>query len=322
MSPARPTRWGVAGCSSRLLEPLGAALRDSELASGIAVLAAPAAWDDPRAPERLARLLGIEPIEAVDFSAAGAEATYLTPAAASCGVAAGADLLHALASARSALLVEPPVPASAERLAGRGSAPLLLATAHLLRWHPVAVIASDAVEAREVGEVLSAEIQVGISPGLPSVLGTIDVLGLVLGGDDVATLQPIDPEPGSDPGPARWHGRTRGGIPVHVAAPAPEMPQGACSITVTGSKGRLTAIMEYPGGDPNRGPGRLQFEGEGRDEIIPVPDADPVRVLVDRFSRAALGAAPWGWSFARDLRLQALARDAVTRSPESDGAPT
>jgi len=58
------------------------------------------------------------------------------------------------------------------------------------------------------------------------------------------------------------------------------------------------------------------------EEIIPVPDADPVRVLVDRFSRATLGAAPWGWSFARDLRLQALARDAVTPSPESDGAPT
>ena len=322
MSPARPTRWGVAGCSSTLLEPLGVALRDSEIASGIAVLAAPAAWDDPRAPERLARLLEIEPVEAADFSAAGAEATYLTPAAASSRAAAGADLLHVLAGARSALLLEPPVPASAEQLAGRASAPVLLATAHLLRWHPVAVTASDVVEAREVGEVLSAEIQVGIPPGLPSVLGTIDVLGLVLGGDDVAALQPIDPEPGSDPGPARWHGRTRGGIQVHVAAPAPDMPQGACSITVTGSKGRLTAIMEHPGGDPTREPGRLLLESAGRDEIIPVPDADPVRVLVDRFSRAALGASPWGWSFARDLRLHALARDAVTPSPEPDGPPT
>ena len=300
------------------------ALRDSELAAGVAVLADPAAWDDPGAPDRLARLLHANAVPPAAFLAAGAEATYLTAAAAAGG--AGADLLHALTRAGGGLLLAPPAPAAAEQLAGHGQSQPLLATAHLWRWHPVAVTASDAVEARSVGAAVSVEVRVGASPGPAWLAGALDVLGLVLGGDDVATLQAQDAAPRADrtgeagqgpqgqgpqgpqgPPGGRWRGHTRGGTPVRVSGPEPGVPAAGCSITVTGSKGHLNAIMTSPWGRPGAEQGRLEVRTEGRTEKIPVPGTDPMRVLVDRFSRAVLGASPWGWSFARDLRLQALA---------------
>jgi predicted dehydrogenase len=328
MSPARPTRWGVAGCRARLLEPLGVALRDSELATSVAVLADPSAWDDAAHPERLARLLRTDVVAAAGFPSAGAEASYLSAAAAD--GSEGMQLLRALARAGCALLLQPPLPPAAEELAAPGSSPVLLAAAHLWRWHPVAVTASDLVEAHGIGEVLSAGIQTGIQTGIQSGpssgpasrAGLLDVLGLVLAGDDVAALQPAGPGPGrpAAPGTTEWQGRTRGGVPVRVALSAPDVPPDGCTITVTGSRGQINAAMQAPGGpggaggDAAAGQGRLQLVADGQDETVPVLPTDPVRVLVDRFSRAALGASPWGWSFARDLRLQALARDAAGQS--------
>ena len=316
MSPARPTRWGVAGCSAGLLEPLGVALRDSELATSVAVLADPSGWDGAGDPERLAKLLHTDVVAAAGFPAAGAEASYLSSAAAAGNQ--GVQLLRALVRAGCALVMEPPLPPGAEQLAAHASSPVLLAAAHLWRWHPVAVTASDLVEAHVIGAVLSVEIQVSPSSGPPCLAGPLDVLGLILAGDDVASLQPTGPSTGR-PGTPEWQGRTRGGLPVRVAPSGPDVPPDACAITVTGNRGQINAVMQAPGapgGDGTAGRGRLQLVADGQTETVPIPAAEPVRVLVDRFSRAALGASPWGWSFARDLRLQALARDAVGESAD------
>ena len=308
MSPARSTRWGVAGCSAKLLEPLGGALSDSMLATSVAVLRDPSAWEDTAHSERLARLLHTDLVAAADFPAVGAEASYLSPAAAA--GSAGGQLLRGLARAGCALLLEPPLSPEAEQLAGGGSSGVLLAAAYLWRWHPVAVTASDLVEANGIGEVLAAEIQIGTTARLPSLAGALDVLGLLLAGDDVADLRPNGPSPGGANAP-EWQGRTRGGVPVRVALTRPDVPPDGCAITVTGDKGQINAPLQAPGGDATTGWNRLQLVTDGQSETVPVPATDPVRVLVDRFSRAALGASPWGWSFARDLRLQELALDAA-----------
>lgn len=308
MSPARPTRWAVAGCGASLVEPLGRALRDSGLAAGVAVLADPAAWEEPGAPEHMASLLHADPMQAAALLAAGPEATYLAPAAAA--GEHGADLLRALADAGSALLIEPPVPAPVRQLASAGSSPVLLATAHLWRWHPAAVSASDLVEARAVGQASSAEIHLAAPTEPGRLAGALDVLGLVLGGDDVASLQPSDEVLHDGPGFRRWQGRSRGGLEVIVAGPVPGVPPAGCTITVTGGKGRIDAVLAGADREAGQERGRLDLVADGRTEAIPFADIEPVRVLVDRFSRAALGAAPWGWSFTRDLRLQALAQAA------------
>ena len=311
MSPTRPTRWGVAGCSATLVEPLGVALSDSKLATSVAVLADPSAWEDAAHSEHLARLLHTDVVAAASFPARGAEASYLSPAAAA--GSAGMQLLRALARAGCALLMEPPLPPEAGQLAGQGSSTVLLAAAHLWRWHPVAVTASDLVEANEIGEVLAAEIQIGRTSRPPSLAGALDVLGLLLAGDDVAALRPSGPSPGGA-STSEWHGRTRGGVPVRMALTRPDVPTDSCAITVTGISGQINALMQPLGGDATTRWNRLQLVADGQTETVPVPAAEPVRVLVDRFSRAALGASPWGWSFTRDLRLQALARDAAGES--------
>ena len=165
MSPTRPTRWGVAGCSATLLEPLGVALRDSELAASVAVLADSSAWDDAGDPERWRGCC-----TATSWRRRASPRRELKrhtcPAAAAAG-SEGIQLLRTLARAGCALLIEPPLPPGTEQLAAHGSSPVLLAAAHLWRWHPVAVTASDLVEGYGIGEVLSAEIQIGPSSGRP-----------------------------------------------------------------------------------------------------------------------------------------------------------
>ena len=95
-----------------------------------------------------------------------------------------------------------------------------------------------------------------------------------------------------------------------------DVPPDGCAITVTGNRGQINALMRAPGGDATAGRGQLRLVADGQTETVPVPAAEPVRVLIDRFSRAVLGASPWGWSFARDLRLQTLAGDAAGKSAD------
>jgi len=220
-------------------------------------------------------------------SAPGVQAVYV-------GTTANAHLAAATAAAaaRRAVLLEPPLTADladAEAVVAACDG-RVAGTAYPLRWHPAHLAAAAEIDAGALGDV-HAVTAAGVEAA-----AFVDLVGLLLG-DDVAALRL--PGHGAGATGAVLTGSTRRGVSVALLRAA-----AGSRLEVLGTAGTLTATGTL-GGAPG---GTLELASAG-EPALPVPfDAtrSPEVELVERFSRAALGAGPWGYHLLRDLRLQRL----------------
>ena len=144
----------------------------------------------------------------------------------------------------------------------------------------------------------------------------IDLVGALLGGDDLDALQvllqrrvhayPVDDG-------AVLAGRTAGGVVFsgHVAFNTPDaLPRRR--LEVVGTRGQVVAedTMGQTAG------GRLtRVDADGTATDVPFDTAtSPFAAQLAAFSAAVRGAQPWPWPLDRDLRLHALLHTAIERS--------
>ncbi|MFF9203860.1 Gfo/Idh/MocA family protein [Streptomyces sp. NPDC014986] len=353
-------RWAVAGCGwvarDHFLPGLLAA------AAGRAGGAAPrlvAVTDaDPAAAARLAvRAHGAR--TAADLTALLAvhrpDAVYVaTPNHAHRSATAAA------AAAGAAVLCEKPLAADladAERLvAACHRTGVLAATAYDQRFHPAHRAVREVVASGALGTVTAVRItyccwlppawspdgrpydnwradpvRAGGGAALDLAPHGLDLVGVLLGGDDLAELTAlvqhrVHPYPVDDG--AVLAGRTGGGVLVclHVAYNTPDtLPRRR--LEVVGTRGQLTAL-DTLGQDAG---GELWLTGAHTARRAPVPfdtGTSPFAAQVREFSSATLAVRAgrpahraWPWSLHRDLALHRLLLEALSRARPAPPPP-
>ncbi|MFD4025781.1 Gfo/Idh/MocA family protein [Streptomyces sp. NPDC058576] len=352
-------RWAIAGC--------GWVARDHFL-PGLLAAADGTAGVVPRLvavtdadPAAAARLAGRAPgaVTAAGLASLLAEhrpdAVYVaTPNHAHLPVAAAA------AAAGVAVLCEKPLAADltdAERLvAACHEAGILAATAYDQRFHPGHRAGREVVSSGALGTVTAVRItyccwlppawspdgrpydnwrtdpvRAGGGAALDLAPHGLDLVGVLLGGDDVAELTALvqhQVHPYAVDDGAVLAGRTGGGVLVslHVAYNTPDtLPRRR--LEVIGTLGQLTAV-DTLGQDAG---GELWFTGVDSARRVPVPfdtAASPFAVQVREFSEAAVAVrdgqavqAAWPWPLTRDLALHRLLLDALPRTTRRPAAP-
>lgn len=263
--------------------------------------------------------------------------------------AAHRDPVEAVAGAGKAVLVEKPLAADladAEAMVKACEAAGVVAgVAFDQRWHPAHRRAAELVAAGEVGTVTAVRIvyacwtgpdwspdgrphdnwradpaRAGGGAVLDLAPHGLDLVGTLLGGDDVTSLRAlvqhrVHDYPVEDGGVLI--GRTAGGVLVslHVAYNTPEhLPRRR--LEVVGTRNSLTAVDtlgQTPGGRLLLGDTEVPFDGA----------TSPFRAQLDAFLPAVDGTAPWPYPMARDLRLHALLLHALdSAGTDTDTADT
>ncbi|MFD3827063.1 Gfo/Idh/MocA family protein, partial [Streptomyces sp. NPDC058625] len=259
----------------------------------------------------------------------------------------------AAAGAGAAVLCEKPLAADiadAERLvAACDRAGILAATAYDQRFHPAHQAAREVVASGALGTVTVVRITYGcwlppawspdgrpydnwrVDPAragggaaLDLAPHGLDLVGVLLGGDDVAELTAlvqhrVHPYPVDDG--AVLAGRTGDAVLVslHVAYNTPDtLPRRR--LEIVGTLGQLTAVNTL-GQDPG---GQLWLTGADTARRVPVPfdtGASPFALQIERFSAAAVAVRAgcpvqrtWPWPLHRDLALHRLLLKALSRA--------
>ncbi|MDN3267126.1 Gfo/Idh/MocA family oxidoreductase [Streptomyces sp. MA15] len=347
--PATVCRWAVAGCGwvarDHFLPGLLAAAGSR---AGGAVPRLVAVTDaDPAAAARLAaRVPGAR--TATDLPALLAvhrpDAVYVaTPNH------AHRPAVTAAAAAGAAVLCEKPLAAGladAERLvAACHRAGVLAATAYDQRFHPAHRAVREVTASGALGTITAVRItyccwlpptwspdgrpydnwradpaRAGGGAALDLAPHGLDLVGVLLGGDDVTELTAlvqhrVHPYPVDDG--AVLAGRTGGGVLVclHVAYNTPDtLPRRR--LEVVGTRGQLTAV-DTLGQDAG---GRLWLTDAHTTRRVPVPfdtGTSPFAAQVREFSAAAVSAGrpvgrAWPWPLHRDLALHRLLLEALS----------
>ncbi|PJE95412.1 gfo/Idh/MocA family oxidoreductase [Streptomyces carminius] len=347
--------WGIAGCGwvarDHFLPGLLQAARRHPAAPPRLVAAAD---PDPAAAARLAR-------RAPGASTAADTGELLAghrPDAVYVAVPNHAHrrVVEEVAAAGTPVLCEKPLAADladAEALvAACRRAGVLAGTAYDQRFHPAHRAAADLVAAGELGTVTAVRIVYGCwlppawSPdgrrydnwradparaGGGALLDLaphgLDLVGVLLGGDDVeqlaaVTQRRVHPYPVDDG--AALAGLTRGGVlfGAHVAYNIPEAPgtPPRRRLEITGTRGTLTAL-DTLGQEPG---GTVRLTGARGGPPAPVrfdTSLSPFTRQIEEFSAAvaatAAGVPPelaWPWPLERDLALHRLLLTALDRT--------
>ncbi|MFB8384567.1 Gfo/Idh/MocA family protein [Streptomyces rubiginosohelvolus] len=351
-APAAVCRWAIAGCGWVARDHfLPGLLAAADRAAGVVPRLVAVTDADPANAARLAdRTPGAG--TAADLASLLAEhrpdAVYVaTPNHAHLPVAAK------VAEAGAAVLCEKPLAADltdAERLvAACRRAGVLAATAFDQRFHPAHRAVREVVSSGAMGTVTAVRItyccwlppawspdgrpydnwradpvRAGGGAALDLAPHGLDLVGVLLGGDDVAELtallqRQVHPYPVDDG--AVLAGRTNNGVllSLHVAYNTPDMlPRRR--LEVVGTRGQLTAL-DTLGQDAG---GELWLTGAHTARRVPVPfdtAASPFAIQISEFSAAAVAVRAgrpvrdaWPWPLTRDLALHHLLLDALSRT--------
>ncbi|CAL9332652.1 1,5-anhydro-D-fructose reductase [Streptomyces sp. enrichment culture] len=359
-APAAVCRWAIAGC--------GWVARDHFLPGLLAAAGGRAGGALPRLvavtdadPAAAARLAARAPgaRTAADLAALLAvhrpDAVYVaTPNHAHRPAATAA------AAAGAAVLCEKPLAADladAERLVDAcHRAGVLAATAYDQRFHPAHRAVREVVASGALGTVTAVRVtyccwlppawtpdgrpydnwradpaRAGGGAALDLAPHGLDLVGVLLGGDDVVELTAlvqhrVHPYPVDDG--AVLAGRTGGGVLVclHVAYNTPDaLPRRR--LEVVGTLGQLTAV-DTLGQDAGGG---LWFTGTHAARRVPVPfdtGTSPFAAQVREFSAAAVAVRAgrpvrraWPWPLRRDLALHRLLLEALCRARPAPPPP-